>query len=74
MSDIVDDAERAIAANEADCLRKVINRSPESNDSGLCLVCDEEISEIRLLHLPKANNCLTCQTNLEYQLKQAKRF
>lgn len=74
MPDIVDDAAKSIEAAEAESLRKVINRSPETNDSGFCLLCDEKISEFRLTHLPGANHCIECQSGLEYKLRQAKRF
>ena len=74
MADIVDDSDKAIEANKAYCISKITGRAPESNDSGFCLICDEEISEVRLLYQPKANNCLHCQNALEYRNKQAKRF
>ena len=74
MSDIVDDAAKAIEANAAVSIAAITNRSPEKNTSGFCLLCDEEISKNRLKHNPGCNHCLQCQADLEYRNNQSKRF
>lgn len=81
MPDLADDAGKHIEANQRACLEKVTQRSPDTNTTGICFICDEEISKVRILAagknaagVPVVDNCYECQSELEYLSRQAKRF
>jgi DnaK suppressor protein len=40
----------------------------DAGDYGICLACDEPIAEKRLLALPWARYCVTCQDNVGLEL------
>ncbi len=41
----------------------------DAGDYGICLACDEAIAEKRLLALPWARYCVTCQENAGWDLE-----
>jgi DnaK suppressor protein len=41
----------------------------DAGDYGICLACDEAIAEKRLLALPWARYCVTCQENAGWELE-----
>ena len=74
MSDLVDDAGKHVEAYQKTCEDAVTKRPVDNNDTGICGVCQEPISLVRLQFSPHAENCLECQAEIEYLKLQAKRF
>jgi DnaK suppressor protein len=65
------DTDRGIAVQMRNRDRMVLRqidealRRIESGQFGLCVQCDEEISEARLLANPSSTLCIVCQSELE---------
>ncbi|HPN57003.1 MAG TPA: TraR/DksA family transcriptional regulator [Candidatus Omnitrophota bacterium] len=62
-----------LASNDRELLQKVdkaLKRIEEDN-YGLCVECQQPISEVRLEAIPYVETCLQCQEKLEQQKKPA---